>query len=98
MKHNEATIKAGSANIGLSLMLKIMVLVVIVFTIIVIKQKYINVGYDISRLSAKIESKEITLQSLQETYNTLVDKDRLYKKGRSMGLKFPEHTKVYYVE
>ncbi|MEC9492093.1 hypothetical protein [Flexistipes sp.] len=98
MKHNEAAIKAGSTNIVLSLMLKILVVVVIVFTIIVIKQKYINVGYDISRLSAKIESKEINLQSLQEAYNALADKDRLYKKGKAMGMKFPENTKVYYVE
>lgn len=98
MKHNEATIKAGSVNIGLSLMFKILLVVVIVFTIIVIKQKYINVGYDISRLSAKIENKEITLQSLKERHNALVDKERLYKKGKSMGMKFPEHTKVYYVE
>lgn len=98
MKHNEATIKAGSVNIGLSLMLKILVVVVIVFTIIVIKQKYINVGYDISHLSKKIEDKEITLQSLQERHNALVNKERLYQKGKSMGMKFPEHTKVYYVE
>jgi len=98
MKQNEATIKAGSANIGLSLMLKTLAVVAIVFTIIVIKQKYINVGYDISRLSTKIENKEITLQSLQERHNALVHKDRLYQKGRSMGMNFPEHTKVYYVE
>lgn len=98
MKHNEATLKPGVASIGFAWMFRILFLVALIFTIVVVKQKSINIGYDISRLSSTIENKEITFQSLQERYDALVDKERLYRKAEEMGLKFPDNTKVYYVE
>jgi|Wag4MinimDraft_13_1082653.scaffolds.fasta_scaffold00003_33 cell division protein FtsL len=98
MKGVASVSKENSFAYGMGWMFKILLVATLIFFIVVVKYKYINIGYEISRLSSEVDSKELEYQKLLEEKMSVTESHRLYKTAESMGLKLPDHNRVFYVE
>ncbi len=98
MKGISSVSKEHPLTFGIGWVLKILLVATLLLFIVVVKYKYINMGYEISRLSAEMEEKELTYQKLLEEKISITQSDQLYEAAKKMKLTFPDHKKVFYVE
>lgn len=74
------------------------IIVFLVFSVVNVKFECIKTGYTINMLTSTIQSLSIVTQEWEMQRDKYVNKAALYKKGKTLGMKFPEANKVYYVE
>jgi len=98
MKGISSVSKEHPLTCGIGWVFKILLVATLLLFIVVVKYKYINMGYEISRLSAEMEEKELTYQKLLEEKISITQSDQLYEAAKKMKLTFPDHKKVFYVE
>ena len=75
----------------------VMVLMLI-FMIIYMRHLCIKTGYEISRMSQKLETKNIEYQQLSMKRSEVLNVHKMLEKGKSVGLAFPNPAKVYNVK
>lgn len=81
-----------------SVMIYICIITFLVFSAVNVKFQSLRTGYDINILAKKNQKLSIQVQKLRIERSKLIDRKRLYKEGKSLGLTLPEANKVYHVE
>jgi len=70
----------------------------LLFMIIYMRHLCIKTGYEISRVSQKLESKNIEYQQLMVKRAEVLNVRMMFEKGQNLGMEFPDPSRVYNVK
>ncbi len=76
----------------------VIIIFFLIFSIVSFKLQCIKIGYNLNRLHNDIKNETVNIQNLQLQKNRYIQRHKLYRKAKSMGLELSTADKVYYVE
>lgn len=85
-------------TIILKKILLVVLIIAIVFSIVVVKVKSLELGYEIEDLKKVTFSKQIELEKFEKKLAYLKSTERLLEKSKQFGLAIPDPKRVYYVK
>ncbi len=75
-----------------------MLAIIFVSTLIIVRNKCITVGYEISELSQELESSSLVAERLSLEYSKVARNEILIKKGLKAGFALIDTGRVFYVQ